>query len=289
MSIATPLSSLSIANLSVRKQNIARHFSQASDYEQHADIQQQVCQLLLANIINNKQDSVLEVGAGTGQMTRLLAAQVQSTHWVINELAGRQLSILQSILPAAKIAIGDAETINSGGVLDGSHSLIVSANAVQWFDKPLSFIEQSHTRLQSGGQLLFNTFTSDNFLQIKALTGQGLIYPTIKDWQTALDHAGFGQTQLSTQRFTLQFARPFDVLKHMQLTGVSTNQAQIATQAQTASASKPVFTSKPFRWTKLRLQKFESEYWQRFGTYNANNQPCVELTYEALIIGAVKP
>ncbi|WP_201528412.1 hypothetical protein [Psychrobacter frigidicola] len=49
------------------------------------------------------------------------------------------------------------------------------------FDRPLSFIQQPSLRLQVEGQPLFNNSTPDYFLQIDALTGQGLEYLTIAD------------------------------------------------------------------------------------------------------------
>ena len=259
---------------SSRKQTIARHFATASDYDQHAKIQQQVCHHLLNNITHTQQKSVLEIGAGTGQMTRLLAANIQSQHWFINELCHEQSTTLHSILPKAEIVIGDAETID----LQGKHSLIISANAVQWFDDPLSFVTQSAQRLQAKGQLVFNTFTSDNFLQIKQLTGQGLHYPTINKWQSTLKDAGFEKIELSTQRFDMPFANPYAVLKHMKLTGVSTNQ----TQEQSTSSSQP------FTWTKARLKQFEQDYWQHFSELNKEGQPYVNLTYDVLIVSAFK-
>lgn len=259
---------------SSRKQTIARHFASACDYDQHAHIQQQACRALLANITYDKQDSVLEIGAGTGQMTRLLAAHIQSQHWLINELCIEQTATLQSILPTAQIAIGDAETLD----FKGTHSLIVSANAVQWFDNPLSFVTQSAQRLQSGGQLVFSTFTPNNFLQIKTLTGQGLTYPDNDKWQLALDSAGFENIELLVQRFDLLFMSPYAVLKHMKLTGVSTNR----TQTQSANAQ-------PFMWTKARLQQFERDYWQYFSTKDEAGHACVSLTYEVLTVSAFRP
>ena len=259
---------------SSRKQTIARHFASACDYDQHAHIQQQACRALLANIAYDKQDSVLEIGAGTGQMTRLLAAHIQSQHWLINELCIEQTATLQSILPTAQIAIGDAETLD----FKGTHSLIVSANAVQWFDNPLSFVTQSASRLKAGGQLLFSTFTPNNFLQIKTLTGQGLTYPDNDKWQLVLDSAGFENIELLVQRFDLLFTSPYTVLKHMKLTGVSTNR----TQTQSASAQ-------PFMWTKARLQQFEQDYWQYFSATDEAGHACVSLTYEVLTVSAFRP
>ncbi len=260
-------------NFSDRKKTIARHFATANDYEQHANIQLQVCHYLLASIANTKQDSVLEIGAGTGQMTRLLAAHIQSEHWLINELCSEQAALLQSILPSADIVIGDAEFID----LQQRHSLIISANAVQWFDDPLNFVAQSVRRLQAQGQLVFNTFTPNNFLQIKHLTGQGLNYPDIDEWREVLTTAGFEDIQLSVQRFNLPFATPYAVLKHMQLTGVSTNRTQLHLDS-----------GHSFSWTKSRLKKFELEYWQHY-SHKDQDMLGVYLTYEVLKVSAIKP
>ena len=267
--------------LSTRKKTIARHFATADDYDQHAKIQQQVCHDLLENITRTQQKSVLEIGAGTGQMTRLLAANIQSQHWLINELCAERAAILQSILPTANILIGDAESIQLSADSNSinpnllEHSLIISANAVQWFDNPLNLITQSAQCLQAGGQLVFNTFTPDNFLQIKKLTGQGLHYPTSNEWQSAMKDAGFEKIVLSTQRIDVAFANPYSVLKHMKLTGVSTNQARSS-------------SNKPFLWNKSRLKQFEQDYWQQFSELEKDGQPFVNLTYEVLMVSAFK-
>lgn len=269
-------------NFSARKKTIAHHFATAKDYDQHAKIQQQVCHHLLNNIALTQQRSVLEIGAGTGQMTRLLAANIQSHHWVINELCAERKAVLQSILPKANILIGDAESIQlftDPNLMNPNlieHSLIVSANTVQWFDNPLNFIKQSAKYLQAGGQLVFNTFTPDNFLQIKRLTGQGLHYPATSEWKLALKDAGFEKIRLSIQRFDVAFTNPYAVLKHMKLTGVSTNQALSS------------INDKSFTWNKSRLKQFEQDYWQQFSALDKEGQPYVHLTYEALVISAFK-
>lgn len=276
------LSTANSTNLSPRKQIIAKHFSRASHYNQHARIQQKICQQLCDKIVADNQDSVLEVGAGRGQLTRLLAENITSKHWLINELCESQAEVLMSILPNANLAIGDAETIPLSVNNNTKHSLIISANAIQWFDNPLRFVEQSYKRLAPAGQLLFNTFTPDNFLQIKTLTGQGLTYPSNSDWQHALENLAYKGISLETYQYDLQFPSPYDVLKHMKLTGVSTNQAQMSSLL--TSTNEP----QPFMWTKSKLKAFETSYWQNFSTVNIAGKRCVTLTYSVLIINAFK-
>lgn len=250
----------------LRKQAIAQHFAGAVTYDCHAIIQHDICKLLIDKMAATHHSKTLEIGAGTGQLTKLLAQHLTCPDLIINELADCQRGALQAILPNATVVIGDAETLDFGQ----NFSLIISANAIQWFDNPLSLVESSYSRLISNGQLLFNTFSPEHFLQIKALTGQGLHYPSQDDWQNRLTQAGFTQIQISTKRFDLSFSDPMAVLKHMKLTGVSTNYSQ-----------------KAFFWNKSRLFDFQAHYQQQF--FNPNKPSEVILTYEALIISAIKP
>lgn len=250
----------------LRKQAIAQHFASAFNYDYHATIQHEICEQLIEQILEAEQFKILEIGAGTGQLTKLLAQNVDGDDIVINELAACQRDTLQAILPKATIIIGDAETLDFGQ----NFSLIISANAIQWFDEPLSLVDKAFFSLNSGGQLLFNTFSPKHFLQIKALTDQGLTYPSKEAWQERLIQAGFSQIQITTKRFDLSFADPMAVLKHMKLTGVSTNCPQ-----------------KAFVWTKAKLAEFIKQYQAQF--FNPNKPTEVILTYDALLISAIKP
>lgn len=267
-----PLPSSTQHKPSARKQKISNHFAKANNYNKHALVQGQICKLLVKKIANKQQTSVLEVGAGTGQLTELLIQNVKADNWHINELCASHKKQLAALLPHACFYIGDAETINLSCDKNtnsiNKHSLIISANTVQWFDNPLEFITKSLKHLAPNGQLLFNTFTTNNFKQIKQLTGQGLNYPTINQWENTIKRAGINNYKLSTQLFELTFDTPYDVLQHIKQTGVTTFNTNL-------NDDKNVFA-----WTKSSLETFISDYQENYSTADGN----VVLTYESLII-----
>lgn len=264
------------SHLHTRKKLIAQRFSLAQSYDTHAFIQQAICQRLVELLLTTQHASVLEVGAGSGQLTTLLAQTLQSERWLINELCQTHAATLQAIVPAARIHIGDAErsTYNDITGLGDNHSLVVSANAIQWFDSPLAFITQAAEQLQRGGQLLFSTFTPEHFYEFKNLTGQGLHYPSSEQWRAQLKQSGFTVHYYDTYRRTLNFATPYAVLRHLKATGV--------TAIPASSKDKPETLSPPPFWNKQRLADFEQQYRKQFATTDGQ----VTLTYDALIVSA---
>ncbi len=258
-----------IIRLSKRKKTISKHFANAKDYNQYATVQAQVCDLLITKICQNQQANILEIGAGLGQLTQRLKKQINAENWHINELCSEHAPKLQKIIPQAQLHLGDAENLLLKELLNDKFNLIISANTVQWFDNPLFFIKNSYKNLQNGGQLLFNTFTENNLFEIKQLTNKGLNYPTKKQWFNELKKYNFKVLEISTHQYQLTFDTPYNVLKHVQKTGVSVNDTD---------------NQDNFVWTRSSLKAFEEEY-RRLFTDEIGN---VSLTYEVLLISACK-
>lgn len=255
--------------MNIRKSQIAQHFNNAHEYDYHAHIQKKICHELMAKIQQDSYcyPSILEIGAGSGYMTQLLNQALTAKRWVINDLCPAHQPKLSRIIPQANIIIDDAENSTKIWQSHAPYDLIISANAIQWFDNPLSFINKANHALNQQGQLLFNTFTPQHFIQIKHLTGQGLQYPTQQQWQQRLTECHFQILNISTKKYDVHFQTPYEVLKHIKQTGVSTNTTQ-----------------KPFLWNKHSLKQFEQQYWQLY----SDDQQTVILTYEALFIHAIK-
>ncbi|WP_373742143.1 malonyl-ACP O-methyltransferase BioC [Neisseria sp.] len=251
--------------MAVNKARIAHRFAAAAgSYEQHADAQKQIHQHLLSLLLERGTafGKILEIGCGTGLLTRLLAEHVRAEHWVANDLSAGCLETLRQRMPSeirCRYLCGDAETLDFGSGYD----VVVSASAVQWFEDKERFVRRCARMLDSDGLLLFNTFSENNLCEIKSLTGVGLDYPDAAQWRRWLG-ADFNVQELSEYTVCLNFADPLDVLKHLKLTGV------------TAAGSMV--------WTRQRLAAFRENYRARFAAADGG----VSLTYRPLYISAVR-
>lgn len=255
--------------LSADKVRIGHYFAAALDtYDRHALAQQHINQRLskmLQKYGQHQFDSVLEIGCGSGDLTRLLAEQCQVRSWWLNDLnmaalerVKQRLSLTNSQLLAA-----DAEQLDHSLALHAQFDLVASASTVQWFEQPQRLLYLAQQALPAQGLLLFSTFLPDNLLEIKRLTQVGLNYPTKTTWLKWLQHA-FELLAFDIDPITLEFDSPSAVLRHLQATGVTA-------------------TNRTF-WTKGRLQDFYQSYQRHFSAPNGQ----VHLSYAPLLVLARK-
>jgi SAM-dependent methyltransferase len=90
---------------------------------------------------------VLELGAGTGKLTRGLVALGHDVTAV--EPAGEMRALLDAEVPAATVLAGSAEALPLG---DGSVDTVVAAQAFHWFEHDLALREIARV-LRPGGRL----------------------------------------------------------------------------------------------------------------------------------------
>lgn len=225
--------------MSLNKNLVAQRFAKAGQsYSEHAIVQKQICQnltVLLQQFCPTTMSRVFEIGCGSGNLTRLIAASFQIEELILNDLYAdvQQHFNHQENL---KWLIGDVETLAFPQQLD----MIVSGSALQWMQDLPRVLQDCHTALNEKGWLCFSTFGQKNLIEIKELTGQGLSYWSIENWNNALTQAGFEVLHLSESEAQLYFDSPKAVLQHLKATGV------------TATAQH--------RWTKQTLQQFYQEY-----------------------------
>lgn len=100
---------------------------------------------ILAKVPHGPDDLILDVGAGTGKLTRALTSS-QATVVAIDPVS-EMVQLLPGFAPDAHVALGVAEQLP---VAPGSVAAITCAQAFHWFDTELAWTEFARA-LRAGG------------------------------------------------------------------------------------------------------------------------------------------
>lgn len=204
---------------------------------------------------------VLEVGCGTGMLSRMFLKDFCPDRIWLNDLCPEVSSMLEDLLEPGRTEFlpGDAETVAFPVNLD----LIMSSSALQWFADLPAFLDKCSAALREGGILAFSSFGPLNMSEIAALEGISIPYQTLSEL-TGLVSGKFDIIYAEESEAVLSFASPEEVLRHMKLTGV------------TGLRKEP--------WTRSRLESFCSRYSDLFSDPDGT----VRLTYHPLYVIARK-
>ncbi|MBN1595813.1 methyltransferase domain-containing protein [candidate division FCPU426 bacterium] len=216
----------------LKKAILNRRFSNArSTYDQHAVVQTRMASHLLAAVQHQAGGvfpRVLEIGCGTGLLTRRLLASCRIDHFYANDLV-KECNPRQFLPPqcAFRFFPGDAEDISD--FPSGLH--LVIANAVfQWIQAWDSFLRKLNDLLLPGGWLAFSSFGPDNFTELKQVLGLTLPYASLNGLiRSAAAH--FTVVHAEESREILCFSGAAAVFQHMQAIGVNSLPSHLWTKS----------------------------------------------------------
>lgn len=238
----------------MNKDLIKKRFSRSiSSYDKQATVQlliaDRLCQKA-SEVLINKCDSLLEIGCGTGFLTRKVLENFKIGNYYLNDLVGNLESRLQPIInqddknTRFSFFEGDAERIEFPRHLNA----ILSASTVQWFDDIDSFLSKVDHLLTTDGYFIFNSFGPENLKEIKQLIGTGLSYPPMSTITLSIEKK-LELVECWEEMHEQYFDSSLEVLKHLQETGVNAS-------------------SEPYRWTKTKLQNFDKQYRMNYSYQN---------------------
>lgn len=181
-----------------RTRRIADRFGQAAhSYDAHARLQREVAGRLvdlIAGLPRPRRPRVLEIGCGTGLLTRALAQRLGPADWTITDISPHMLAVAQS-WPAppgkARFLVADGE--HPAG-LEPGYDLVCSSLAVQWFADLNSGLARLAGLVNQGGHLAIATLAHDTFYEWRAAhRALGLkpatpSYPASRDIGASLPH-----------------------------------------------------------------------------------------------------
>lgn len=144
-------------------QKVARAFaSHALDYEHHASLQGEIAAKLAGLLPPIDMARILEIGCGTGFLTRHLLDHYSHGDFLITDLAPEMVDACRARAPSAngrairyKVMDGEAPESETG------FDLIATSMTLQWFRDPAAGLQRLKTRLNPDGHLLYATLAPD--------------------------------------------------------------------------------------------------------------------------------
>ncbi|CAK7064889.1 malonyl-ACP O-methyltransferase BioC [Saezia sanguinis] len=223
-------------------------------YDAHAQAQKKIASKLAEMVHRTLPDRprrVLEVGCGTGLLTRQLNAVYRPDQYFLNDINAKVKEILPTLMRDRPYTFlyGDAQQICLPNELD----LVVSASSLQWISDLAGFLAKVRQVLSKGGHLFFSSFGPSNLKEIAAIEHRGLDYHGLNEVR-ALLQADFDVLFCSEEEMVLRFDEPLAVLRHLKYTGVNGGFSSV--------------------WSRSRLQRFCEAYRAGFGDAQG-----VSLTY----------
>jgi malonyl-ACP O-methyltransferase BioC len=249
-------------NKEIIRKRFARSFK---TYDEQAHAQEQIAASLtrLIEAKCSQPETAMEIGCGTGLLTKKLFRWTPDAHWYLNDIVEELKPLLEDSWKAwgakkVDFRAGDAEQLDIPQNLD----LVVSASTIQWFGQLDTFFNTCHKALNENGQLVFSTFGPNNLKEVKKLTGNGLEYPSQEELEQLLK-ANFKIEFIQQENIKLVFKSPTDVLRHLSKTGVNGSGCN--------------------HWNKAMLNDFCKKYIDQFSSENG-----VKLTYQPIYVVASK-
>lgn len=158
--------SLNSPILSRRSAEIAASFgARAAHYEAHAGLQQDVAQKLAGLLPDLEAPRVLELGCGTGLLSRHLVARYPDGEFVLTDAAHAMIGECRRNLAGTPARV-TYEMMDAGAA--GGHAdldLIVTSMTLHWLPDPVASLKRLRGLLAPNGVLLFATLGPDSFAE----------------------------------------------------------------------------------------------------------------------------
>lgn len=206
----------------VDKERVSERFTSGlKSYDSASDVQLEIVDELeslmrhcgIWSLLSEKDKRVLEVGSGTGQLSRRLDRAIASGYFEMWDL------VAASCLEHRPFRRVDAET-EIAFLCDNTFDLIASASTIQWFNSPLHFLNECVRVCRPGGFVAITTFVSGNLAEVSAVTGRSLPLLSGDRWKRSVP-TGAELIDYIVWDSVLTFDNAIDVFRHLKNTGVN--------------------------------------------------------------------
>lgn len=249
--------------VAIDKATVARRFARSlAAYDQSAIVQKEMAARLVDVLVRaaetNRFDRVLELGCGSGFLTRQLLAACRVRRLIANDLVASCRERLPAAEPGVDVEFleGDMEEV----AFSPGQDLVAASAVVQWATDRAALLGRMVAALRPGGVIALSTFGPATLREVAQVSGQSLVPWPLDAWESALAE-DCEILASSAERRVMWFASAYDVLRHLKETGVN------------ALRSEP--------WSRGRVARFCRDYETAFAVEGR-----VPVTYEPLYLVA---
>lgn len=200
---------------------ILTEFDRASStYQAHSEVQQQVARAL-ANLLLEKcptPRTILELGCGTGNLTRLLAQQYSAASIHATDASPSMLDQARGLVNEPQVEFSQL-VLDSKSRLDGHWDLITSSMTLQWMENLAQVIGQLAEKTDSLAFSLPIHGTFDNWIDAHHKIG---LVPGVRDFVTVeylQDACKEYFCEITVEDFPVHYVRAIDFVKNLHYIG----------------------------------------------------------------------
>jgi len=216
----------------IDKRRVRRAFDRAAgDYDRVAVLQREVGQRLLERLdyLRVRPDTIADIGAGTGHLSKRLAQRYRQARVIALDLAPNMLcsarrhaGTLTRLLRRQSFLCADAEHLP---LADQSTDMIFSNLTLQWCGDLDRVFSEFRRVLKPGGMALFSTFGPDTLKELRdswAAADDAVhvsAFIDMHDIGDALLRSGLADPVMDAERFTLTYPDVRTVMRELKLLG----------------------------------------------------------------------
>lgn len=200
----------------MKKELVKQQFSKnLTNYEENAVVQMIMAEKLLNLLPKKEYKNILEIGCGTGFLTKLINKNIKFENYTTIDIVGGCKDFIQSINPDINFIKGDIEKTE----ITEKYDLIISNAVFQWITDFEDFVKKLSSSLNNNGIIAFATFGKENFKEIKEVGKVSLDYYSKEEIKSLLSN--YNIEHIEEEIIVKDFENIKNMLMHMKKTGVN--------------------------------------------------------------------